>query len=133
MSLQVQFLMLSVLFSAGLGACLWLCLSAKAEWRGREKQLERRIGLLEERMEQAAFSTATAIAVARAQAPPLEARPMETKTASPGKRFEYEVPIALPPSPLRAKLPEPRPEAKEAKPELNPEQLDFLASLKAGV
>jgi hypothetical protein len=135
MPFEIQLLSLAFLFCAGLVAALWLCLSTKSEFRNKERQLQRRISLLEERLEQTPFGSALRsdnVPLANAQnnsssRPALELAPPKTA-------FAYEVPLAGRGSIVAPSKPYSRTESTaEMKKDLNPEQLDFLASLRAGV
>jgi hypothetical protein len=101
---ELQHLLAPILLAFGLAACLWLCLNSKAEFRSRERALERRVNLLEERMEN----------IARPSPPPK----FPPNPLSPG--FSYEVNLG-------SKLLQP----PEPAPILIPEQLEFLSSLRS--
>lgn len=131
MPLELPYLLASTLLAMAILACLWLTLNSKAEFRSREKSLERRVNLLEERLE----LVQPALASARA----LASLPAQTITPS----FSYQVSIPQRKAPavstqsraIPTRLPEQRPvmnQAATSSAPLMPEQLEFLSSLKSG-
>ncbi len=111
MPLEVPYLLACGLLAMAILTCLWLTLNSKAEFRSREKTLERRVNLLEERLE----LHSPALAAPRAKAA-LHA----TQTLTPSFSYQVSIPRKAPAV------------ATESRPVLIPEQLEFLSSLKAG-
>lgn len=111
MPLELPYILASTLLSMAVLACLWLVLNSKAEFRSREKTLERRVNLLEERLE--LFTPAL---------PTGRTKPaLAPQTITPS--FSYQVTIPQRKAPAVA---------TESRATLIPEQLDFLNSLKSG-
>ncbi len=116
MPLELPYLLASTLLAMAILACLWLVLNSKAEFRSREKTLERRVNLLEERLE----IFMPALPASRTKS----VLPLQTITPS----FSYQV--SLPQRKAPAVATESR--ITESRAALIPEQLEFLSSLKSG-